>query len=548
MASSSFLSKAFAGLTSGLSVTPVTFVTPVTSVTPVTHVTALTVVPEVNHLKIAAKNYINKILTHVTNATSKQKILILDNFTLKVISMLYMQSELTALNVTSCNTLHDIKKNVSMKDISALVFIQPTKESVNLLKIELNKPNYNHYYLFFTNVITTQIIDEIATSDRKKRVKTIKEYFLEYIPDDKVFTLYDNYEDPTYNLTIVPKLSTVLLSLKYYPVICYQDSSPVCLSIAKGLLSLMINDPILYGAGRKCTPPIVLVIDRMIDPITPLLTDISYVSLIHEFVVVSNGTYKISDQEYTLSPEHDDFYFQNMNNKWETVCENIKRLGERAKTLRAMLDTDSLKNTHLMPDYLKAKDLWSKHITLMQEIKEGIKRRNLIDIYKLERDILDNSVDNTTIISVIDNPLYELFDKLRLIIIYFLMNPDRFNSDIVSIIQQKGINIDKIARVLKSRIVIQEKSIIKDYIGLDLNFSNLLGSKRLSINSIVNNINKGNFDNLTILNSDIQFIPDKIVVFVVGGVTIAEISDSCSMRVTVGGDYMINSRSFIDKI
>jgi len=67
---------------------------------------------------------------------------------------------------------------------------------------------------------------------------------------------------------------------------------------------------------RQESNPILLIIDRRDDPVTPLLNQWTYQAMVHELLTINNNRVNLSHvkgiskelREVVLSAEHDDFY------------------------------------------------------------------------------------------------------------------------------------------------------------------------------------------------------------------------------------------------
>jgi vacuolar protein sorting-associated protein 45 len=93
-----------------------------------------------------------------------------------------------------------------------------------------------------------------------------QEYYADYIAVD------NNYDHQSFDRMIDGMLS-VLLSMKKKPIIRYQKSSEVCKKLADNLTMRMERERGLFDFRSN---PVLLLVDRRDDPITPLLTQWTY--------------------------------------------------------------------------------------------------------------------------------------------------------------------------------------------------------------------------------------------------------------------------------
>lgn len=81
---------------------------------------------------------------------------------------------------------------------------------------------------------------------------------------------------------------------------------------------------------RQESNPILLIVDRRDDPVTPLLNQWTYQAMVHELLTINNNRVNLSHvkgiskelKEVVLSAEHDDFY-ANVRKFFSTLIQNI---------------------------------------------------------------------------------------------------------------------------------------------------------------------------------------------------------------------------------
>ncbi len=89
----------------------------------------------------------------------------------------------------------------------------------------------------------------------------------------------------------------VLLSLKKKPVIRYEKNSWMAKKLATEVRYQMSQEEHqqLFDFRRTDTPPVLLIVDRRDDPVTPLLTQWTYQAMVHELLGIKNGRVDLSD-------------------------------------------------------------------------------------------------------------------------------------------------------------------------------------------------------------------------------------------------------------
>ena len=70
------------------------------------------------------------------------------------------------------------------------------------------------------------------------------------------------------------------------------------------------------GGTNSLPPPLLLIVDRRDDPVTPLLTQWTYQAMVHELLGINNNRVSLAHvegisadlKEVVMSAEHDEFY------------------------------------------------------------------------------------------------------------------------------------------------------------------------------------------------------------------------------------------------
>ena len=123
--------------------------------------------------------------------------------------------------------------------MKAVVFCRPCRSSIDKLKWHLQNPIYPEYFIYFSNIITEDVIRELAESDRREVVQCVQEYFIDFRAIDQhhfTFELRDNVAQlvPP-NMApqrasiardrVVEGLLALCLAIKRKPVIRFSEKS-----------------------------------------------------------------------------------------------------------------------------------------------------------------------------------------------------------------------------------------------------------------------------------------------------------------------------------
>ena len=94
----------------------------------------------------------------------------------------------------------------------------------------------------------------------------------------------------------VQGLTALLLSLKKKPVIRYERMSPMAKRLGSEILYQMNeSQPDLWEFRKTAPAPLLLILDRRNDPVTPLLSQWTYQAMVHELLGITNGRVSMED-------------------------------------------------------------------------------------------------------------------------------------------------------------------------------------------------------------------------------------------------------------
>ena len=151
-------------------------------------------------------------------------------------------------------------------------------------------------------------LERLAEADDHEVVRAIIEYFADYLvinPDLMSLNLgypqqriWSNSSDQ-WNADSLQRTNegvvALLLSLKKKPLIRYSKSSLLAKKLASEVRYQITQEEQLFDFRKVDTPPILLVVDRREDPLTPLLTQWTYQAMVHEMLGINNGRVDLSD-------------------------------------------------------------------------------------------------------------------------------------------------------------------------------------------------------------------------------------------------------------
>ncbi|KAL7721099.1 Vacuolar protein sorting-associated protein 45 [Entamoeba marina] len=386
------------------------------------------------------------------NETPGMKALIMDSDTIPIVSILYSMTEIIQKEVFLVQQLSDSKRD-TLPHLSAVCLIRPTKENMELLRNELNFPKYGKYYLYFTNFLDTTQLTLLSHADVHEVVQKVMEVYVDYSPvnDDLFITSTPNYysvlcsDSITKEKRAIDGLTSLCLSLRKNPSIRYQQNSELSKRIAEGLTQSLDRERKAFGSQTGTT---LLILDRIFDPITPLLTQWTYQAMIHEFLGITNGKVTINGTHTILS--NDAFYNETMyllfSDITDQIIKNVNALTQHAGLASKQYSSlEEMKATiEAIPQLKKESAGVKKHLSIMNEINKTVSQRKLLDVSKLEQEIVCGSGKQelyNQVIQLLGGP-YSDNDKLRVALLYSLKYEEKAN-DVIEELIIKGVQREK---------------------------------------------------------------------------------------------------------
>ncbi|GAA5820648.1 hypothetical protein JCM10212_004317, partial [Sporobolomyces blumeae] len=407
-------------------------------------------------------------------------------------------------------TLTGASRVERLPHLKCVCLVRPTEESVAQVERELREARYGGYWLYFTNVLTKLQIERLAEADEHELVQEVQEYFCDYSPltsshytlslmptplhpspTQRTYALYGespstfSSTSPSYDRH-VSGLTAVLLSLKKKPVVRYERMSPLARRLAQDVVSSMTGstssssssssakNPIgqsdLWEFRRTERPPVLIVLDRRNDPVTPLLTQWTYQAMVHEELGVENGRVSLKDapdvreevKELVLSPDQDAFFSRTMYDNFgdlgahlsEYVSDYSKRSAKSQVGGKIETVQDMKRFIDEYPEFRKLGSNVSKHVALVGELSRLVNTRRLLQVSELEQSLASNESHNSDLkavqaaLSAAETPHSA---KLRLAILYALRYqkyPQNQIAGVVDLLRREGVEDAEMVNIM----------------------------------------------------------------------------------------------------
>ncbi|KAK9508118.1 hypothetical protein O3M35_007851 [Rhynocoris fuscipes] len=548
---------------------------------------------------VAVKMYVTKM---AEESGPGMKVLLMDKITTSIVSMVYSQSEILQKEVYLFERLDAASSNEPMKHLKCIVFIRPTKENVSLLCNELRNPRYGMYYLYFSNIISKADIKTLAECDEIEVVREVQEFYGDYLAvSPHLFTLNINgcsqglTWNPIHLQRCTQGIAAVLLSLKKCPYIRYQGSSDMAKRLSEKIRELLSKESSLFDYRQSEVQPLLLILDRRSDPITPLLTQWTYQAMIHELLTISNNRVNLSHiqgiskdlSEVVLSCEQDEFYADNLYLNYGEIGQTMKELiDEFQKKAKSHQKVESIADMKAFiehyPNFKKMSGTVSKHVVIIGELSSLVTKRCLLEVSEMEQEMAcqdQHSHHLQRLKQLISSDRIRNEEACRLVMIYALRYNKHSNCDITSLVDalkkrnvpeslykmvynmlEYGSQVDN--TVTDPNLVTQEsvvkitKRFFKDLKGVENIYTQHVPVLKETLEELIKGRLRENlfpFLGRSPVNKRVQ----DIIVFIIGGVTYEESlcvyqlnksSLNGGARVVLGGTTIHNTTSFIDEV
>ncbi|KAJ3109675.1 vacuolar protein sorting-associated protein 45 [Phlyctochytrium planicorne] len=562
----------------------------------------------------SVQNYLNKMIQEV----SGMKVLLLDAQTVSllslnhrlitsidhktpIISVVVTQSQLLSREIYLVDRL-DNRQRDKMRHLKCIVFARPTPESIQALVEELREPSYGDYYLYFSNTLKKSSIERLAEADECEVVREVQEYFADFLainsdlyslgvsaPEYPLFTESSAIWDNKTFTRVTEGILAVLLALKKKPLIRYERTSTLGKKLAAEITYQIQQEGPLFDFRKTDTPPILLILDRRNDPVTPLLNQWTYQAMIHETHGIDNNRVDLSSlpeirpelKEIVLSPDTDPFYRKNMFLNLGDLGANIKTYVDEYQvkhksSMKIDSITDMKKFMEDYPEFRKLSGNVTKHVTLVGELSRRVDREGLLEVGELEQSlaVLENhNNDFKSLQKVLQQTQIPEDQKIRLAILYALRYEKSTSnqlSQILELLRRSGVSEKKISLIESVVLYAGADQRMEDlFANQDIlartkqAFKGLKGVENVYTQHVPHLVNtlqemiKGRLktDNYPFIDGSTRDKPQDIIVFMIGGTTYAEAREinklnasTPGVRIILGGTTIHNSKSFLREV
>ncbi|KAJ7795610.1 Sec1-like protein [Mycena olivaceomarginata] len=325
----------------------------------------------------AVETYVSKLVS----TPNSMKVLLLDSHTTPIVSLASTQSTLLSHQVYLTDRI-DNKKRDRMPHMKCVCFLPEQRTTaLEALQIELSEPKYGEYYLYFSNILTKSVIERLAEVDEYEVVREVQEYFADYSPLlPALFSLNHTptAAKPLYGSTFNSWDPAALERSK--PIIRYEKMSGMAKKLAVQMHHRIQSESTLFDFRLTQVPPLLLILDRRNDPVTPLLSQWTYQAMVHELLGIQNGRVDLSMvpdvrpelSEITLTTSTDSFFGSHFLDTFGDLGTSLKdyvqtyqsrSLAQSPSAINSISDMKRFVEEY--PEFRKLGGNVSKHVALL---------------------------------------------------------------------------------------------------------------------------------------------------------------------------------------
>ncbi|KAM3227337.1 hypothetical protein ACQJBY_059264 [Aegilops geniculata] len=436
------------------------------------------------------------------DSKSAWKVLIMDKFTVKIMSYSCKMADITEEGVSLVEDLY--KRRQPLPSLDAIYFIQPTKENVVMFLSDMSgrSPLYKKAYVFFSSPIQKDLVAQIKRdSSILPRIGALSEMNLEYFPIDSQGFITDHERAleelfcesaegfNKYNACLnamATRISTVFASMREFPRVHYRIAKTIDASTMTTLRDMV---PTKIAAGvwnylskyKTSIPEFpqtetceLLIVDRSVDQIAPIIHEWTYDAMCHDLLCMDGNKYvhevsskngSASEKKEVLLEDHDPVWLELRHSHIADASERLhdkmthfvsKNKAAQLQQARAggeLSTRDLQKMVQALPQYTDQIDKLSLHVEIAGKLNVIIREQCLRDVGQLEQDLVFGDAGTKELINFFRTQLgVSRENKLRLLMIYAAINPEKFESDKgTKMMQLAGLSADDMIAVNNMR-------------------------------------------------------------------------------------------------
>lgn len=412
----------------------------------------------------------------------------MDDVATRVINSALTMYDIMERRVTIVESIN--KQRQPFPDMDVIYFVSPCIDSVRAIIADFpsgKKGKYGNVHIIFTNPMSNDVFAALQSCPvLVSKLKSLKEIYLEFIvAESSVYhldlpqslcKLYGEVSDSNHPSLLAAKLTSLCITLNEFPYIRYQNSSPYCREAARvlneNLTKYKRSNSTFVPFGEERTDRErgqMLILDRTFDPLTPLMHDYSYLSMISDYLPFQDGvvTYDSQDgkgpkvSKQSMLNESDDFWVDNRHLHVARVIENNKKITsdffQNNATAKMQMNQKSSASAgdpsiadlaavvKEFPEYKQVTQKMAQHSSILNQCMDPFTKQRIIDVSAVEQIISTGVDDNDTevkgralvekVSEILRDPNISKDIKVRLLAVFYVGVRGASNDDKRALIQ-----------------------------------------------------------------------------------------------------------------
>ncbi|GMT32546.1 hypothetical protein PFISCL1PPCAC_23843 [Pristionchus fissidentatus] len=407
----------------------------------------------------------------------KVNALIVDRLAMKMIGACCKMHDILEEGITIIEDL--TKRREPLPKLEGIYILQPTKESIQRLVDDFaDQKQYKRAHIFFTEACPDTLFAMLGGIG--KYIKTCKEINMSYIPyENQVYTLDSPDTFFLYNKAAktddvnsdlertAEQIATLCATLGEYPALRFRNDCERNLDLLKLVcqrLDAYKKDDGTMGEGAEKARSQLIVIDRGFDGITPLLHELTQQAMCHDLLSMDGDVYRYeaegadNAEKEVLLDENDELWVENRHKHIAVVSKDVKEGLKKFSDSKAGMKTgsgaSSIKDLSMMikrmPQFQKELNKFSTHLRLAEECMKKY-TQGIDKLCKVEQDLAmgedaqGEKVKDPAhlILPLLADLNVKKDDRIRLILLYILINDGILDSNLDKLLQHASIPVEE---------------------------------------------------------------------------------------------------------